>query len=92
MSTSTSVAAIRFSLLGLAAAITPGTIIKAVTDSQLALYVLNALVPRSPALCADVRRLLVVGQWLRVTHVSYWVSTVANVLADTLRRTKDSPT
>lgn len=84
------VAAICFSLLSHERAILQGTTVKIVTDSQVALHVVIALVSRSPALCADVRRLYVVAQRLGITLDATWIPTAANVWADKLSRTRDS--
>lgn len=86
------VAAIRFSLMSHAPAFAPGSVIKIITDSQVALHVVNALVSRSAPLCAEVRRLHVVAQKLGVTLDAEWIPTAANVWADKLSRTKDSTT
>jgi len=51
------VAAIRYSLLSLADVFSSGDVLPIVTDSQVALNVVNALSSRSPALCATLRRL-----------------------------------
>jgi len=56
------VAAIRHTLSGLAERVNPGDRLRVVTDSRVALHVTNALVSRSPALCAEVRRLHALAQ------------------------------
>jgi len=84
------VAAIRYSLLSLAAAFSSGDVLRIVTDSQVALNVVNALSSRSPALCAELRRLHAIGQQLGVTLEAEWIPTVHNAWADKLSRDRDS--
>jgi len=84
------VAAIRFTLTALATTFDPGDVIRVVTDSRVALYVVNSLVSRSTALCDEVRRLYAVVQRLGVTLDAEWIPTAANVWADRLSRTKES--
>jgi len=84
------VAAIRYSLLSLSAAFSSGDVLRIVTDSQVALNVVNALSARSPALCAELRRFRAVSQQLGVTLEAEWIPTAQNVWADKLGRARDS--
>lgn len=68
----------------------PGSIVKVIAESQVALQVVNALISRSAPLCAEVRRLYVVVQRLGITLDAERIPTAANVWADKLRRTKGS--
>ena len=83
------VAAIRLSLTALASSFAVGDVVRIVTDSRVALHVVNALVSRSVPLCAEVRRLYV-AQRLGVTLDAEWIPTAENVWAKRLSRTKDS--
>jgi len=83
------VAAIRLSLTALASSFAVGDVVRIVTDSRVALHVVNALVSRSVPLCAEVRRLYV-AQRLGVTLDAEWIPTAENVWAERLSRTKDS--
>jgi len=84
------VAAIRYSLLALAGAFSSGDAVRIVTDSQVALHVVNALASRSPALCAELRRLHAVAQDLGVSLEAEWIPTALNVWADKLSRARNS--
>jgi len=84
------VAAIRHTLSELAERVNPGDRLRVVTDSRVALHVTNALVSRSPALCAEVRRLHASAQDLGVTLEAEWIPTAENVWADKLSRAKES--
>ena len=84
------VAAIRHTLSGLAERVSPGDRLRVVMDSRVALHVTNALVSRSPDLCAEVLRLHALAQNLRVTLETEWIPTAENVWVDKLSRAKES--
>ena len=84
------VAAIRLSLAALAPVFAAGDVVRVITDSRVALHVVNALVSRSVPLCAEVRRLYAVAQRLGVTLDAEWIPTADNVWADRLSRTRES--
>ena len=84
------VAAIRHTLSGLAERVNPGDRLRVVTDSRVALHVTNALLSRSPALCAEVRRLHALAQDLGLTLEAKRIPTAQNVWADKLSRAKES--
>ena len=84
------VAAIRHTLSGLEERVNPGDRLRVVTDSRVALHMTNALVSRSPTLCAEVSRIHALAQDLGVTLESEWIPTTNNVRADKLRRAKES--
>jgi len=84
------VAAIRHTLSGLEERVNPSDRLRVVTDSRVALHVINAFVSRSPDLCAEVRRLHALAQNLGVTLEAEWIPTAENVRADKLSRAKES--
>lgn len=84
------VAAIRYSLASLGDKLQLGARIAVVTDSQVALRVTNALVSRSPDLCAEVRRLYAEAQKWGVTLDASWIPSAENVWAEKLSRAKNS--
>jgi len=84
------VAAIRHTLTALGNRVSTGDRLRIVTDSQVALHVTNALVSRSLALCAEVRRLHAVAQDFGVALEAEWIPTAENVWADKLSRAKES--
>jgi len=86
------VAAIRLSLTALASSFSTGDVAQVITDSRVALHVVNTLVSRSVPLCAEVRLLDTVAHRLGVTLDAEWIPTADNVWADWLSRPRDSIT
>lgn len=84
------VKAIRYTLTAFAPSFASGDVIRVVTDSRVALYVVNSLVSRSAPLCAEVRRLYTVAQRRGITLDAEWIPTADSVWADRLSRTKES--
>jgi len=84
------VAAIWRTLTALGNRVSTGDRLRIFTDSQVALHTTNALVSRSPTLCAEVRRLHAVAQDLGVTLDAEWIPTAENVWADKLSRAEES--
>jgi len=73
------VAAIWHILTALGNRVSTGDRLRIFTDSQVALHATNALVSRSPTLCAEVRRFHAVAQDLGVTLDAEWIPTAENV-------------